>query len=113
MPIHNRMEVLNLAHQRDMMIIEDDYDSEFRYKGRPIPSLQSIDQAGRVIYVGTFSKALSPGLRISYLVLPTWLLAAYQEKYRGYQCTIPLIEQKVLLHFMQDGHWENISAEFA
>ncbi|AUM94538.1 MULTISPECIES: MocR-like pyridoxine biosynthesis transcription factor PdxR [Clostridium] len=106
MPIHNRMKVLNLARQRDMMIIEDDYDSEFRYKGRPIPSLQSIDQAGRVIYVGTFSKALSPGLRISYLVLPTWILAAYQEKYRGYQCTIPLIEQKVLLHFMQDGHWE-------
>jgi GntR family transcriptional regulator/MocR family aminotransferase len=106
MPIQNRMEILNLARKRDMMIIEDDYDSEFRYKGRAIPSLQSIDQAGRVIYVGTFSKALSPGLRMSYLVLPNWLLGTYQEKYRGYQCTIPLIEQKTLLHFMQDGNWE-------
>jgi GntR family transcriptional regulator/MocR family aminotransferase len=106
MPIHNRMEILSLARKRDMIIIEDDYDSEFRYKGRPIPSLQSIDQAGRVIYIGTFSKALSPGLRISYLVLPAWLLSAYEKKYRGYQCTVPLIEQKVLCHFMQDGHWE-------
>ncbi len=106
MPIHNRMEIINIAHKRDMIIIEDDYDSEFRYKGRPIPSLQSIDQVGRVIYVGTFSKALSPGLRMSYLVLPAWLLAAYREKYRGYQCTVPLIEQKVLCHFIRDGHWE-------
>lgn len=106
MPIQNRMEILNLARKQDMMIIEDDYDSEFRYKGRAIPSLQSIDQVGRVIYVGTFSKALSPGLRMSYLVLPNWLLDAYQVKYRGYQCTIPLIEQKTLLHFMEDGHWE-------
>jgi len=106
MPIHNRIELLNLARNQDMIIIEDDYDSEFRYKGRPIPSLQSIDGTGRVIYVGTFSKALSPGLRMSYFVLPTWLLAVYHEKYRGYQCTIPLLEQKILLHFMHDGHWE-------
>lgn len=106
MPIHNRLEILNHARKRDMIIIEDDYDSEFRYKGRPIPSLQSIDQAGRVIYIGTFSKALSPGLRMSYLVLPAWLLAAYDEKYNGYECTIPLMEQKILYHFMKDGHWE-------
>lgn len=105
MPIQNRLEILNLARKQDMMIIEDDYDSEFRYKGRAIPSLQSIDQSGRVIYVGTFSKALSPGLRMSYLVLPYWLLGTYHEKYRGYQCTIPLIEQKTLLYFMQAGNW--------
>lgn len=106
MPIHNRIEILNLAYRRNMVIIEDDYDSEFRYKGQPIPSLQSIDQAGRVIYVGTFSKALSSGLRMAYLVLPPWLLSVYNEKYKGYNCTVPLLEQKVLAKFMQDGHWE-------
>lgn len=106
MPIQNRMEILNLAYRRNMVIIEDDYDSEFRYKGLPIPSLQSIDQAERVIYVGTFSKALSAGLRMAYLVLPYWLLSAYNEKYRGYQCTVPLLQQRVLAKFMRDGHWE-------
>ena len=106
MPIHNRMEILDLAYQRDMIIIEDDYDSEFRYKGRPIPSLQSIDQSGRVIYIGTFSKALSPGLRMAYFVLPAWLLSAYDRKYKGYQCTVPLLEQKVLSRFMKEGYWQ-------
>lgn len=106
MPIHNRIEILNLAFSRNMVIIEDDYDSEYRYKGQPIPSLQSIDQAGRVVYVGTFSKSLSSGLRMAYLVLPHWLLSVYHEKYKGYNCTVPLLEQKVLAKFMQDGHWE-------
>lgn len=106
MPIHNRIEILNLAYRRNMVIIEDDYDSEFRYKGQPIPSLQSIDQAERVIYVGTFSKVLSSGLRMAYLVLPPWLLPAYDEKYKGYHCTVPLLEQKVLAKFMLDGHWD-------
>lgn len=106
MPIQNRMEILNLAVKNNMVIIEDDYDSEFRYKGRPIPSLQSIDSAGRVIYIGTFSKGLSPGLRMAYLVLPTWLLPQYDKKYAGYQCTVPLFEQKATLRFMKEGHWE-------
>lgn len=106
MPIHKRIEILNWAREHDNIIIEDDYDSEFRYKGRPIPSLQSIDQYERVIYVGTFSKALSPGLRMAYMILPAWLLPAYQERSNGYQCTVPLIEQKILARFMADGHWE-------
>ncbi|MGY0374621.1 MocR-like pyridoxine biosynthesis transcription factor PdxR [Clostridium sp. JNZ J1-5] len=106
MPIHKRIEILNWAREHDNIIIEDDYDSEFRYNGRPIPSLQSIDQYERVIYVGTFSKALSPGLRMAYMILPTWLLPVYQEKFTGYQCTVPLIEQKILARFMEDGHWE-------
>lgn len=106
MPIHKRMEILHWAHKHDTVIIEDDYDSEFRYNGRPIPSLQSIDQYERVIYIGTFSKALSPGLRMAYMILPTWLLPAYQERYTGYQCTVPQIQQKILARFMADGHWE-------
>ncbi|MEA4828115.1 MAG: PLP-dependent aminotransferase family protein [Clostridium sp.] len=106
MPIHRRIEILKWAREHDNIIIEDDYDSEFRYNGRPIPSLQSIDQYERVIYVGTFSKALSPGLRMAYMILPTWLLPVYQEKFTGYQCTVPLIEQKILARFMEDGHWE-------
>lgn len=106
MPIHKRIEILNWAREHDNIIIEDDYDSEFRYNGRPIPSLQSIDQYERVIYVGTFSKALSPGLRMAYMILPTWLLPAYQKRFTGYQCTVPLIEQKILARFMADGHWE-------
>ncbi len=67
MPIQNRIHLLHWANQNDGVIIEDDYDSEFRYHSRPIPSLQSIDKNERVIYLGTFSKALSPGLRMSYL----------------------------------------------
>lgn len=106
MPIHKRIEILNWAREHDNIIIEDDYDSEFRYHGRPIPSLQSIDQYERVIYVGTFSKALSPGLRMAYMILPTWLLSAYQEKFTGYQCTVPLIQQKIMAQFMADGHLE-------
>lgn len=106
MPIHKRIEILNWAREHDNIIIEDDYDSEFRYNGRPIPSLQSIDQYERVIYIGTFSKALSPGLRMAYMILPTWLLPAYKERFTGYQCTVPLIEQKILARFMADGHWE-------
>lgn len=106
MPIHKRISILNWAREHDNLIIEDDYDSEFRYHGRPIPSLQSIDQYERVIYIGTFSKALSPGLRMAYMILPTWLLSAYQEKFTGYQCTVPLIQQQILAHFMADGHWQ-------
>lgn len=106
MPIHQRIEILKWAQEHSNIIIEDDYDSEFRYNGRPIPSLQSIDQYERVIYVGTFSKALSPGLRMAYMILPTWLLPEYEEKFTGYQCTVPLIEQKILARFMADGYWE-------
>lgn len=106
MPIQSRMELLNLANERNMIIIEDDYDSEFRYKGQPIPSLQSIDMNERVIYIGTFSKVLSSGLRMAYLVLPKYLLPTYQRKFKGYFCTVPLLEQKVLAKFMQEGQWE-------
>ncbi|ABW18321.1 MocR-like pyridoxine biosynthesis transcription factor PdxR [Alkaliphilus oremlandii] len=106
MPIQNRIHLLHWATQNDGVIIEDDYDSEFRYHSRPIPSLQSIDQNERVIYLGTFSKALSPGLRMSYMILPKWLLSKYNELFNGYYPTVPWLQQKILSLYMSSGHWE-------
>lgn len=107
MPISRRIELLNWANeQTDRYIIEDDYDSEFRYSGKPIPSLQGLDENGKVIYISAFSKSLSPGLRISYMVLPESLLEAYNKKLNFYICPVPTIEQKVLQHFMDEGHFE-------
>jgi len=106
MPIQYRAQLLQWAVQRDGVIIEDDYDSEYRYHSRPIPSLQSIDNHGRVIYLGTFSKSLAPGLRMSYMVLPEWLLDQYRSVFEGYHSTVPWIEQKAMSLFMAGGHWE-------
>lgn len=106
MPIGKRMEILAWAENTEGWIIEDDYDSELRYDGRPIPSLQSIDMKGRVIYLGTFSKALSPGMRMSYMVLPPRLAAEFKVVFAGFQCTVPWLEQAVLTRFMTGGHWD-------
>ena len=106
MPIHQRIQLLKWAQEGANIIIEDDYDSEFRYNGQPIPSLQSIDEFQRVVYIGTFSKSLSPGLRMAYIILPKWLLSKYEERFIGYQCTVPLIEQKIMARLIADGHWE-------
>ena len=106
MPIGRRMEILAWAESVGGWIIEDDYDSELRYNGRPIPSLQSIDSQGRVIYLGTFSKALSPGMRMSYMVLPARLAAAFRTVFAGFQCTVPWLEQAVLTRFMAGGYWD-------
>ena len=70
MPYPERERLLEWANTRNAYIIEDDYDGEFRYQGKPIPSLQGLDHNGRVIYAGTFSKVLTPTLRMNYLVLP-------------------------------------------
>lgn len=107
MPIGRRQALLKWAEQgTDRYIIEDDYDSEFRYKGKPIPCLQSIDTAGKVIYIGTFSKAIAPAIRISFMALPKPLLEVYQEKYRFFSSTVSRIDQKMLQQFMEDGHFE-------
>ncbi|MGG0670172.1 PLP-dependent aminotransferase family protein [Lederbergia citrisecunda] len=86
-------------------IIEDDYDSEFRYSGRPIPSLQGMDKAGKVIYVSTFSKSLMPSLRIAYMVLPPVLLKNYEDAFIHYSSTVPRLDQHALARFMADGHF--------
>lgn len=106
MPINKRIELLNWANANNCIIIEDDYDSDFRYNGRPIPALQSIDENGRVIYMGTFSKALSAGLRVGYMVLPEWLVPRFMDYYQGYQFTVPWMEQRILAKFLAYGHWE-------
>ena len=106
MPIQNRLRILEWAYRRKAIVLEDDYDSEFRYAGRPIPSIQSIDSRGCVVYLGTASKALSPALRLSYMVLPEALLARYHALYDRYASPVPWLEQKVFEIFIRDGHWE-------
>ncbi|MCP3738181.1 PLP-dependent aminotransferase family protein [Rossellomorea sp. BNER] len=106
MPIDRRMELLKWAEQIDGYIIEDDYDGEYRYKGKPIPSLQGLDTNGRVIYLGTFSKSLIPSIRISYMVLPPSLIQKYQDHFTIYKQTVSRLHQDTLFRFMNEGHWQ-------
>ncbi len=107
MPIGRRSELLKWANeQEDRYLIEDDYDSEFRYKGKPIPSLQSSDKYGKVIYMGTFSKAIAPAIRISFMVLPMKLVEVYHEKCHFYSTTVSRIDQKILDEFIRGGYFE-------
>lgn len=107
MSINRRIQLLNWANGGpDRYIVEDDYDSEFKYAGKPIPSLQGLDTAGKVIYIGVFSKSLTPAIRISYMVLPERLLKSYREKLSFYICPVPTVEQKALHRFIDEGHFE-------
>ncbi|MGN6579687.1 MAG: PLP-dependent aminotransferase family protein [Bordetella sp.] len=106
LPFGRRQELLRWAQQRRAWIIEDDYDGEFRYGQRPIDALQSIDTEGRVIYVGTFSKALSPQLRLGYLVLPHALVPVFRQAKRLADRHAPALEQQVLAALIGDGAYE-------
>lgn len=107
MPIGRRMDLLKWASEGDdRYLIEDDYDSEFRYKGKPLPSLQASDSSGRVVYIGTFSKAIAPAIRISYMVLPYTLLERYRRDCSFYSSTVSRIDQAILNEFIQDGCFE-------
>ena len=107
MPVSRRIKLLNWTQEGSQRyIIEDDYDSEFRYNSRPIPALQSLDQNGRVIYLGTFSKSIAPSLRISYMVLPRPLLKQYLDHYLSFQSAVSRIEQAGLHEFIVSGHFE-------
>lgn len=107
MPIGRRSELLKWANEKEnRFLIEDDYDSEFRYKGKPIPSLQSSDQNGKVIYIGTFSKSIAPAIRVSYMVLPETLLKRYRESCYFYSTTVSRIDQKILDEFIREGYFE-------
>lgn len=107
MPVGRRQELLRwAAEEPGRYIIEDDYDSEFRYKGRPIPALQGNDTEGKVIYLGTFSRAIAPSIRISYMVLPETLLPAYEENGRCFSATVSKTDQKILEEFMRSGAFE-------
>lgn len=107
MPIKRRMELLEWANESsNRYIIEDDHDSEFRYKGKPIPSLQGIDSAGKVIYIGTFSRAIAPAIRIGYMVLPKPLLDIYKKYFHYYSSTVSRVDQAIMTSFIEDGHFE-------
>ncbi|MFG3614359.1 PLP-dependent aminotransferase family protein [Rummeliibacillus sp. G93] len=101
-----RFQLLNWAAQdKKRFIIEDDYDSEFRYIGKPIASLQGMDRLNKVIYLSTFSKSLMPSLRIAYFVLPRELLPIYYKMFSYYTSTVPRFEQYILAQFMKEGHF--------
>ena len=107
MPIKRRLELLAWASEKEgRYLIEDDYDSEFRYTGKPIPALQGADLNGRVIYIGTFSKSVAPAIRISYLVLPEPLLKDCGEKLTRFSSTVSRIDQMTLHYFLEEGHFE-------
>ena len=105
-PIGRRRALLKWAETSGAYLIEDDFDSEFYAAGRPIPTLQSIDRAGRVLYLNTFSQTISPAMRIGYLILPPELLNIYQRELGFYACTVPALEQLILAGFLADGHFE-------
>lgn len=107
MPVSRRYELLAWANESaDRYIIEDDYDSEFRLTGKPIPTLQSIDACGKVIYMNTFSKSLTSSIRISYMVLPEKLANEFYERLSFYSCTVSTFEQYTLARFMSGGYFE-------
>lgn len=102
-----RMALLRWANEADdRYLIEDDYDSEFRFVSRPIPALKELDHNDRVIYHNTFAKSLAPSLRIGYLALPRSLLPAYQARFGGYASTVPVFEQYTLARFLETGSFE-------
>lgn len=94
------------AREENRYLIEDDYDSEFRYRGKPIPALQGLDKSGKVIYIGTFSKAIAPAIRVSYMVLPETLRKEYEKKGSLISSTVSRIDQKILNEFIRCGAFE-------
>lgn len=107
MPIRRRQELLKWASEKSgRYIIEDDYDSEFRFSGHPIPPMLSIDTEGKVIYMNTFSKTIAPAVRISYMILPRELLARYRETMGFYSCTVSGFDQYMLAKFIDGGYFE-------
>jgi len=101
-----RMEMLELAARNDFMIVEDDYDSEFRYEGRPVRALAGIDADGAVIYVGSFSKVMYPSLRVGYVVAPAWLIQAMVGLRWHMDFSPPMLESAALAQFIGEGHFE-------
>lgn len=102
MDADTRLQLIDWAHGTGAYIIEDDYCHEFLYRMRPLPSLQSLDHHGRVIYMGTFSKSLSPSLRINYLILPFDLLERWNDKFSKTYPSVPWLSQAVLRRYLQD-----------
>lgn len=104
MPASSRNKLLHWAQRNNAIILEDDYDSEFLFEGRPLPALQGIDKLGRVVYLGTFSKVLAPGIRLSYMVLPPNLVERFECDFTYYDQTASRLTQKTLELFIAKGH---------
>ena len=103
--LSRRLALLDWARHTNAYILEDDYDSEFRFATRPLATLQGLDDAGRVIYIGTFSKVLFPALRIGYMILPLLLIEPFLKVRRLIDIHSPMLEQAVLADFITEGHF--------
>lgn len=104
--IGKRYEYLKWARQNRRYIVEDDFDSEFFMPGKPVETLFMLDDSRSVIYINTFSKSLSPSVRMGYMILPQELLARYRETSGGFSCTVPVLEQYALAEFINKGYFE-------
>jgi GntR family transcriptional regulator/MocR family aminotransferase len=105
MSLARRLALLEWATRKGMWIVEDDYDSEYRYTGRPLATLQGLDQTGRVIYMGTFSKVLLPSLRLGYLVVPSALVETFVRARSLADRHSPSMDQTILAQFINEGHF--------
>jgi GntR family transcriptional regulator/MocR family aminotransferase len=105
MTLGRRLEWLRYAEQHDAILLEDDYDSEFRYVGKPFPSLQGMQETGRVIYLGTFSKSLYPGIRMAYIVVPEHLQQVFATASSDFYRDGDVVLQRVLADFIREGHY--------
>ena len=104
MNMQRRVELLNM--KKIKYIIEDDYDSEFKYSKRPVPALKSIDVNDKVIYIGSFSKSISPSFRVSFMVLPFDLVEKYNKIFKFFICPVSIMVQKMLTTFIEIGEFE-------
>jgi len=105
MSLARRLALLEWASNAGAWLLEDDYDSEFHYAGRPLAALQGLDRAGCVIYIGTFSKLLFPALRLGYLIVPPTLVDAFVQARAAAETHSPVLEQAALAEFMREGHF--------
>ena len=105
-PIGKRAEYLRWAEKRDSYIVEDDFDSEFFLPGQPVETLYALDTRKSVVYINTFSKSLSPSMRIGYMILPEVLLPQYEEKMQNASCSVPVMDQYILSEFLRTGDFE-------
>ena len=104
--IGKRYEYLEWAREKHHFIVEDDFDSEFFMPGKPVETLFMLDDSSSVIYINTFSKSLSPSIRMGYMILPERLMERYKKTSGGFSCTVPVLEQYALAEFINKGYFE-------
>lgn len=105
MPVGRRLELIAWAEEQpERYIVEDDYDSEFRYSGRPVPAMSGLTASERVIYIGTMSRSIAPSIRVAYMILPEALLTVYHRRFGMYACTVSVFEQHTMAVFITGGH---------